>query len=69
LVKTELLKSKIKEKGLSVADVANEIGVNPSTLFRKFQSGGNAFTVGQVAEISTLLELTKDEVNHIFFDD
>ena len=67
MVNTELLKKTIWDKGMTIDGVATDIGIDPSTLFRKLQNGGSNFTVAQVSAIGNKLHLSKDEVNNIFF--
>lgn len=67
MVNTDKLKQTIKDKGMTIDGIATDIGVDPSTLFRKFQNGGGNFTVAQVSAIGNKLNLSKEEVNTIFF--
>ena len=62
-----MLKGKIIEKGLTIKELAKEIGVNKSTLYRKFGDPGT-FSVGEVNKIVTELDLTPGDVVDIFFD-
>ena len=48
------LKLKLKEKGLSVADVSDK-------------NAGETFTVGDIDKISKILNLQVEEINEIFF--
>ena len=67
MVKVNMLKGKIVEKGLTVEELAKEIGVNKSTLYRKF-GDPDTFSVGEVNKIVTALDLTPDNAVAIFFD-
>ena len=67
MVNTDLLKQIIKARNLTIDGIAADIKVDPSTLFRKFQNGGENFTVAQVTAIRNALQLTNEEVNQIFF--
>lgn len=60
------LKGKMVEKGVSAENLATEIDVDRSTLYRKLKSG-ESFTVGEVQKIITALDLTRDETHDIFF--
>lgn len=68
-MKTDInrLKGKIVENGLSGAKMANEIGVNQSTYYRKLNEGGGSFTISQAQKIAELLCLSPKECNAIFF--
>lgn len=63
-----LLKSKIVEKGMSVAIVVENIGMDKSTFYRKLANNGENFTVEEVYKIALILGLSAKEVNAIFFD-
>ncbi len=67
MVNVDKLKGKIVERRLSVEDVAASIGLNVSTLYRRLNSGGGAFTIEEADKIATLLDLNADELNKIFF--
>lgn len=67
MVNTDKLRGKIKECKMTVDMVAEEIGLNPSTLYRRLNGGGGTFTIGEADKIATLLNLTADELNKIFF--
>ncbi len=60
------LKGKIIEKGLSVKEVAEKMGLDISTLRRKLNDT-NRFKVGEAKEIAAILGLTKRELSDIFF--
>lgn len=59
------LRGKIAENRTSISKLAKKMGINPSTLYRKFNSGD--ITVRQADTIIKLLHLTFDEVQQIFF--
>jgi hypothetical protein len=61
------LKGKIVENGVNVDTVAEAIGVDKSTFYRKLAADGVNFTIGEADRIAQFLKLTKDEVNAIFF--
>lgn len=63
-----LLKSKIVEKGMNIATVVEKVGIDKSTFYRKLANGGENFTVEEVYNIASTLELSASEVNAIFFD-
>lgn len=61
------LKGKIVEKGLNVTKVAEKIGVNRSTFYRKMND--SSFTVKEVNKIVNELDLSAKEALEIFFTD
>lgn len=63
---TEELKRKMSEKKISNEEMARALEINPSTLYRKLQSGGENFTVGQMHRIVEVLGLNHEEVALIF---
>lgn len=66
MVDVEKLKAKILEKKHTVATLADAVGIDKATLYRKMK-GGNAFSINEVDKIIVVLELDKKEVNSIFF--
>ena len=67
MVNTDKLRGKIVEKRMNVDSLALAVGINPSTLYRRLNGGGGAFTIEEADKIASLLELTAEELNHIFF--
>ena len=65
-VNTLKLRGKIVEKGFSVQSFIDPLSLARSTFYRKLQSGGADFTLGEVFEISNALQLTRDETQDIF---
>ena len=61
-----LLKGKIIEKGMSVIEVCNELGICEATFYRKIFRDGDfsRFEIGKIAEI---LDLSTSERDNIFF--
>lgn len=68
MVNVGKLKGKIVENGLSVKKLADMIGVNRSTLYRKLSHKGETFTIKEASLIARALKLSAEEVNVIFFD-
>lgn len=50
------------------SDLANELQISPSTLYRKLNNSGVGFTVGEVEKITKVLSLSSSDVNSIFFN-
>jgi len=67
MVNINKLKGKIVEKGLNVERVAQDMGVNTATLYRRFQAG-EQFTIGEAQAICGILNLTTQEATDIFFN-
>ena len=61
------LKAKLVEKDVSIADLANILNVDKSTVYRKFNKSGESFTVNDVDKIAKALSLTYNDINEIFF--
>lgn len=67
LVNVNKLKGKIVECGLSVSALAERIGIDKATLYRKISENGDPLTIRDADKISEVLNLSKEEVNDIFF--
>ncbi len=67
MVNVELLFATIKEKHTNIREIAQAIGVNHSTLYRKLKNGGVGLTICEVEGIAKFLELTGKQINLIFF--
>lgn len=63
------LKGKIVENGLNVSQLAASIGMDRTTLYRKFTSNGETLTVSEAEKIAKVLNLSMEDVNAIFFAD
>ncbi len=59
------LKGKIAEKGLSVEKLAQQIGVDRSSLYRKLNNA-EKITIGEASKIKDVLEMTPEEATIIF---
>lgn len=62
----KILVKKIKDVGITQEALANEIGINPSTLFRKM-AGETEFSRGEIVIMKNILKLSIKEVETIFF--
>ena len=67
VVNTNKLKGKIVECGLNISELAELIGIDKATLYRKINANGQTITIKEADMISKELKLSKDEVNDIFF--
>lgn len=68
MVHVNKLKGKIVENGLRISYVADHIGMDRATLYRRLKEGGEDFTVKEITRLSKLLNLTGEEINDIFFN-
>ena len=64
--KNKLL-GKIREKALTQKDVAERLGIDESTFYRKMKKNGQTFTIEEAYKISEVLDLTNQESIDIFF--
>lgn len=68
MVNVNKLIEKIESKGISIVKLAKEIGVNPSTIYRRL-SNPDSFTIREVNCIVKLLCLSSAEAVVIFFSE
>lgn len=59
------LKAKCVERGISIEDCAEKIGINKSTFYRKMKQ--ESFTIKEANGIVEELSLSEDEITAIFF--
>ncbi len=62
----KLFRSKVVLNGLTLAETANRIGINESTLHKKLSNDGS-FTRAEIMKLITVLELSPQDVQNIFF--
>lgn len=62
------LKGKLVEKGIGYEEFADILGIDSSTLYRRFKSNGESFSVGEVNKIVKALDLESHEAAAIFFE-
>lgn len=67
MVNIDKLKGKIVECHMTIEDVAKAAGIDKSTFYRRLNGGGGSFTIKEADKIASLLSLTSDELNNIFF--
>lgn len=67
LVNTNKLRGKIVEMGTTIPELAEKIGIDKASFYRKMKSNGENFTIKEANLISKELNLDLDEVNSIFF--
>lgn len=66
MVNINKLKGKVRERQMTMLTLATETGISKDTLYRRMAEG-ETFTVGEVDKISHVLNLSKEEINAIFF--
>lgn len=64
----ELFKYFVAKRGYKLTEIAEMLGVNPSTLTRKM-NGDTDFTRGEIVTLRQGLSLSLNEVEAIFFDE
>ena len=62
------LKAKMVETGNSIEMLAEHMGKNKSTVYRKIRNGGKDFSIGEARSIAELLSLSILDINAIFFE-
>lgn len=67
MVNVSMLRGKIVECNTTQEAVADAMGINRSTFYRKMKEKGRFFTVEQVQQMAKILSLSSDEVMKIFF--
>ena len=67
MVNVDKLRGKIVERRMKVPELAKVVGIDSTTLYRRLNGGGGAFTIEEADRIATALTLTAEELNHIFF--
>lgn len=67
MVNVNKLKGKIIENGMNVSDLAEIMGIDTSTLYRKLSRNGENISIKEADKISKVLKLTPAEASSIFF--
>lgn len=63
------LRGRIVEKEMSVALVAEKMGIDKATLYRRLENDGAGLMVKDAHKLAEILDLTCDEAMAIFFAD
>lgn len=66
-VNVNKLKGKIVENGMTVSALAEKIGVDRATLYRKLSNNGETMLVKDANAIVSALHLTAEDALEIFF--
>lgn len=68
-INLQLLREKIKAANIQPEQLAERIGMNRATYYRKMKAGGIKFTIGEIQALMQTLELSREEAAIIFFAD
>lgn len=63
-----LLKEKIKSADIEVDDLAQKIGIDRSTFYRKLAKEGSTFSLAEADKMKSILNLNREDAMLIFFD-
>ncbi len=66
---TAKLRGAIAERNISKAALAEKIGMDRSTFYRKMQEGGGNFTISQAQALASVLQLDREQAADIFLSD
>ena len=66
---TTTIRRKMRQKKLTVHQVAESLAMNPSTFYRKLSRGGATFSLDQAQSLARILNLTSQEARDIFFEE
>ena len=67
MVNIDKLRGIMRERRISVEELADAIGIDRSTLYRRFADGGESFTIKEVNAIVEVLDLDEETALAIFF--
>jgi predicted transcriptional regulator len=65
-MKLNMLKGKIVEKGMNVETLAEKIGIDRSSMYRKLNNF-EKITIGEAQKIKDVLNLSDEDAKTIFF--
>ncbi len=68
MVNIDKLRGVMREKRETVETLADAIGIDRATLYRRFNNGGDSFTVKEVSSIASCLNLDAKTAVDIFFN-
>lgn len=66
MVNLELLKEKIKDSGMTMVAVSEKSGILRETLYNRL-NGKHEFCASEIVALTSVLHLTKNERDEIFF--
>lgn len=69
MVNIERLKNALQSRNITIDQASKAMGVNPATMYRRFNRGGGKFTVTEVERLAELLNMNAKDMQDIFFDE
>jgi len=66
MLDAEKLNEAIKQQGLTISVLADNVGINKSTFYRKLRDGGDKFQLWEIESIVKHLRITKHDAIEIF---
>lgn len=67
MINVNKLKGKIVENGMTVSSLAEKMGIDKATLYRKLNNNAEALMLKEASAIVDILHLSIDEATAIFF--
>lgn len=67
IVNVQKLRGKLSEKSVTQETVADSMGIDRTTFYRKMKNGGSGFTIGEIHKMTDVIPLSRDEAVDIFF--
>lgn len=67
MVNVNKLRGRMVEQEVNADKMAELLGINRSTFYRKLENNGELFTIREVQLMSKVLKLNLADVNSIFF--
>lgn len=67
MVNVSKLSDTLRAKQITIGSLAEAIGKDRSTLYRKLKNKGCGITIGEAEAIAKRLDLTASEIGEIFF--
>lgn len=68
MVKVDKIRGKIAEINTTQEAIADELGIDRTTFYRRMASGGLKFTIGEIQDLVKVLELSNEEAIDIFLN-
>ena len=65
----KVFKNFLTEKNIKIPELAESMGINRSTLYRKIQKDGEAFSIREMNQIIEITGMNKSEAAEIFFNE
>ena len=67
MTNVSILRGKIAERNTTQEAIANAMGINRSTFYRKMKEEGKFFTIEEVQKMAKILSLNEGDIMKIFF--